>query len=333
MKHAAEHVIATTVCLFGAVAVQGCGDEPRPPSFYEVASTAGGVRTGQLADQEGASWTFFTHDDELEDEWCADLAVAPDGVMRHLALLHPTADGSWRLSVRTGLGSTTWSSTLSGIEVPQPLDVEGMPAVSCHPVRIAHLTESLFGIVWISDGELHNAVYDSDASVAADLAVGPVLSPSGLEGSTAGGVSLTLWNDEVRLVWSRPDDARIQMVSGALAADGIDFGPYASFTTVAHEQSSDVVGHDGALYIAARGDDGIGLYRTTIGGTGWEEVASCETEANIRGRLLFVDATGDFWVAEEVSEFDNRLRSFTDCGTRPLPLAVVSGRLLYHPAG
>lgn len=336
MIHRTVSRFVTLAASAAVLAMQACTTTPSlpapVPTFHDVVTTADGVRTGYRPDQEGVSWQFHFHDDELDDAWCADLAIAPDGMMRSLAFLHRAPGGNWLLSVRTGLGPSTWSSTFSTIGVPPVYNFDNVPAVGCHPVRIAHLKDSLYGIVWVTNGELHNAVYNASASPPADLILGPVFPFVSLEGISARRVSPIWWNDAVRLIWSPASAGRIQTVTGTLSPDGITFGPGATFTTVPHDELSNAVVHDGAMYIAARQDDHVRLFRTTTGGTGWEEAAACETTWRIRGKLLFADDVGDVWVAETSSAFDNRLRNFSDCSTRAFPLPIVAGSLYYRPA-
>jgi hypothetical protein len=297
---------------------------PVVPTFHDVASTANGIRTGYRPADDGASWQFFTHDDELDESWCADLAVAPDGRMRHLAFLHRTSQNDWLLSVRTGLGPDNWSTTFSGVEVP-PLE-----NVSCQPVRIAHLTDDRYAIIWTADAELHHALYDSSASPPADLVLGEPVSVPSLEGVSADRTALTWWNDEVQLVWSAAQGTRIQTMRGELTDEGITFGPSSTFTNVSHDAMSDVIVHAGAMHVAVKQDDRITLLGTTTGGTGWEEVASCPATVEMRGKLIFTDPGGVMWVAEGGSA-GSHLRNLVSCETRAFPLPIVSGRLQYHP--
>ena len=79
--------------------------ESAPPTFIEVVSTANGLRTSYAPDRANASFAFFTHSDVFDNNACGDLAVAPDGIMRALAVIRPdTAPRSRALVIRTGLG-------------------------------------------------------------------------------------------------------------------------------------------------------------------------------------------------------------------------------------
>lgn len=319
-------VIAARLAVL--VTVSACEtSEPLPPvvpTFHDVASTANGIRTGYRAADDTASWQFFTHDDELDASWCADLAVAPDGLMRHLAFLHRTSENDWLLSVRTGLGPANWSTTFSGVQVP-PLE-----NVSCQPVRIAHLTDGRYAIVWTADAALHHALYDSNASPPADLVLGEPVSVPSLSDVSVDRMALTWWNDAVQLVWSAQQGSRVQTMRGELTDDGIVFGPSSTFTTVSHDAMSDAIVHEGAMHVAVKQDDQITLLATTTGGTGWEEVASCPATAEIRGRMIFADPGGVIRVAEG-GPAGSHLRDFTSCETTPFPIPIVSGRLQYHP--
>jgi hypothetical protein len=139
------------------------------------------------------------------------------------------------------------------------------------------------------------------------------------------------FNEQIHLIWSPAGANQIETMTGTLADAGISFGPFALFTNMAHERLSDVIAHDGALYIAAETGDTIRLLSTSIGGNAWQEVASCETTYAIRARLLFADAAGDIWVAQGISNFGTRLQKLVDCSTRDFPVAATNGNMIYHP--
>jgi hypothetical protein len=160
-----------TIAIFAGLALappllQACGTTPAPvpPTFNEVVDNNPiGIRTGRRADETGAAWQFHNHSDELDSTWCADLAVAPDGKLRYLALLHQAPGGNWLLSVRAGLGAQTWSTTFSGIGVPDIVGDGDGPVRACQRVRIAYLKDKLYAIVWIDNGVLHNALFDAES--------------------------------------------------------------------------------------------------------------------------------------------------------------------------
>ncbi len=314
------------VALVSAVPVlQSCETvSPVPPSYNDVVKTAFGIRTGQRLVQANANWQFHTHED-LDDNLCADLAVSPEGVLRYLAFLQeaPFGSGNWLLSIRTGLGTGIWSSTFSEIVVP-----EIGQGSAC--VRIKHLKDRLYVIVWVVGGELHSALFDSNKSPGEDLVLNEAV--SGFDGINVGRMSLVYFNNEVRLVWSPVGRNRIMTKRGTLTESGINFPQGSEFTPIAqHGSVSDVIADGGALFVATTDGESIRLYSTSTGGTQWAEQASCPTTWKIEGKLLYTDADGRRRVAESINAFDNRLRNFTDCTTTAFPLPIVSGVLTYFP--
>ncbi len=334
----------TIVALLAVLpALQACETgisvPPVPATFNEVLNNnVNGIRTARRVIADGPNWQSYNHSDELDDNWCADLAVAPDGKLRYLAFIHEAPGGNWLLSIRTGLGSQTWSTTFSGVAVPEIVDSEGFAVSSCVRVRFRHLKDDLYGIVWINNGLLSNAVFDASKSPPADLVLGDVAAFPAFDEPLPGGghvsarqLSLVWFNDRVNLVWSKADRTQIKTKTATLGASGIAFGPGASFTRIEHNELSDVIVHDGALYVAAKIGGTMRLFSTSTGGTNWQEVASCAApSSNLTGRLLYADPAGDKRVAQSASGIFWQL-NFADCSTSAFPLMLTHGDVTYHP--
>ena len=303
----------------------------RPPTFLLVVPTGDGLVTGYRPDDATSEWRLFTHSDVLEQSQCGDMAVAPDGIMRHLAVLRRGADNTWALGLRTGLGPANWSSELSTIPIPT---IQGsapnVPASICQQLRIAHLRDNLFGIVWIADGTLHNAVFTAGEESPGDIAVGPVFGPIGGTSTTSVNASLVQLNDNPVLVFSNPDRTRIHTLTGTLTPQGITFAAGAT-TEIAHEALSDVVVQDGAMFVATIQGDSIRLLRKA-GAENWRLVAKCSSSATgIRGGLLYADGAGAFHATEIIGTGVTQLRTFIGCGRRNFVLPVTVDRLKFHP--
>ena len=317
------------ICLIATLTfpamLASCGNSTSLPdpqaAFHEVTRTANGMRTGYRIDQEGERWRFFTHDDQLEENWCGDLALSADGRMRYLAFMHRTPAGPWMLSVRTGLGPSTWSTEFSGVEVSAG---DGQ----CHGVRIQRVGDEKYVVVWRDEGTLHHALFDPAQSPPGDLTVGE---PWTIPDPGPGQHTMVWWNNRVKYIWSAHDGNRIQTLTGDLEPTGVDFEQASTFTTLETDEISDAITHDGALYLAAREGDNIILLRTTTGGTGWEQLHSCESPtAHITGRFLYADQAGTMWVAERTASRDF-LRNLETCETTRFEVPIGIGRVFYHP--
>jgi hypothetical protein len=326
-----KRLYATLLCvlpLFACEPNEGLPD--RVPTFLDVVSTADGLRTGYRPDNDTSDWRFFRHDDLFDDNACGDMAIAPDGIMRNLALLRRAEDGSWSLRIRTGLGPANWSSDLATIAVPNIVGQNNIPASACQRLRIKHLRDQSFGIVWIANGVLNNAVFTAGEPIDSAVALGPASPMTGAGNISASSGPLVGFNDNAVFVFPNAERTRIHTTTGTVSQGGINFIAGAT-TDFAHEALSDVVVRDSAMFLAALQGDTLRLLRAT-GAADWQVISSCPTTANgIRGRLLFADPAGDFWVAESIGTGVSRLKNFNGCAARNLVLPILTGNLSYHP--
>jgi hypothetical protein len=325
---------ATAALVSVAPLLQACGNVA--PWYNDVAvyhteaigapqRDAVHIRTGQRIDQADADWQFYVHDDLdlIHARTCADLALSPASKLRYLAFLHKTSSDDYHLTIRTGLGAQNWSTTFSGVAVPQNED--GLPFAGC-PLHMRHLRDELYGIVWVLGDELHSALFNPNKPPGQDLVLNDVV--SGFEGTNASRMSLLYYNDEVRLVWSPQDRNRIMTKRGTVSEDGIDFEQASTFTTIAHDTISKAIAPQGVMFVATTDDGTVRLYSTSTGGTNWAEQASCPGQFN-DGSMLYADGGGHKRVLTEGTY--TALRDFTDCTSTQFPLPVVYGTLSYFP--
>ena len=283
------------------------------------------IRTGQRLDQSNAGWQFYDHDDLdlIRAKTCADLALSPASKLRYLAFLHKTSSDDYHLTIRTGLGTQNWSTTFSGVEVPQNQD--GEPFRGC-PLHMAHLRDELYGIVWVLGDELHSALFNPEKPPGQDLMLNDVV--SGFVGTNASRMTLLYYNDEVQLVWSPQNRNRIMTKRGTLSENGIDFEQGSAFTSISHGTISKAIAHQGAMFVATSDSGTAHLYSTSTGGTNWAEQTSCPGSFG-DGSMLYADADGHIRVLTGASVF--ALRNFTDCTSTQFTLPLTHGIVSYFP--
>jgi hypothetical protein len=308
---------------------------PLPPTFLEVARTANGIRTSFRPDTENAVWTHFMHDDVFDEDACGDMSVAPDGIMRSLAVIRPdTAPRQRVLVIRTGLGPSNWSTTFTTALTPDSGATVGNTP-QCTPLRMARMRDGLHAIIWTNPNtdSLFNAVYNSNNPQT--LAFGTTIRrPIAMGNVSPRLMSLAFFNNEVLLTWTDEAGQRINTLRGTISASGITFNTGVSSTTVAHEESSDVVVDGDTMFIALRTATGVALHRRRASNLPYTVQTTCTGSNPFRGRLLFRDAENVWWIAESAMPQNStnlRLRSFSDCSTRDMVHPLGIGQLYHHP--
>src|SRR5688572_7598650 len=211
----------------GLWSMQACGPgvtlPPSGPVFHEVVATANGLRTAVAADIPDEQFSFFTHSDVFDNDACGDLAIAPDGIMRALAVIRPTGEPRRReLVIRTGVGPSVWSTTFTTAVTPDTGGTQFGNVRQCTPLRMARVRDGLHAIVWTNSDtdSLFNAVYNSDNPQT--IAFGRTIRiPVAMQGISPLRMSLAFMNDEVLLTWTGADEARLNTLRGTIDANGI----------------------------------------------------------------------------------------------------------------
>lgn len=327
------------LCVLGsAVFLAGCPETPNegpadnsiPPSFNSVMSnaTSNPVKTMTRPDAPGAGWAFYNEFEDLEYGNCYDITVSPNAIQRFLAYSTEGADGQWRIAVRTGLGNEVWGSQENDARVIAP---EG-PEFGCITPYINHVKDDLYGVLWIVNGTLYSAVFAPGNPQGSEMTLGD--SADGfMDDVSISAVSLTYFNDYLRVIWMRPDRDRIMQMRGQISPTELHFEDGATFTPLDSSSHSDVIARDDGLYIAAAFDDTITLYRSAGAGIDWIEVANCESTYDISHSLLYVDRTGTIRALTTGASITNqRTISFEDCSLEVLQVPIGNtGRIKYSP--
>ena len=324
MKKSRFNIWLIAALISALPVLQAC--ETSTGNYYFVGTGGFGLQTGLRSEADDSTW-YFHHHEDLPEIACADLAAGPDGKLQYLAFLHEGFPGNWLLTIRRGLGAEIWSTSYSGIAVPE-IDQSS----ACVSPRITHLRDGLFAIAWVVEGSLHTALFDSTKTPPEDLVLTDTLPPSAFGATTARGISIVYLDNRPWLVFSARSPSRILVKLGTLDENVLRFNAASFFFSHRHNSSSDALVHDDAIYVATTDDDTVYLHKRPRTSTAFEEVATCPGGDRIYNRLLYVDANGDMRVLRHNnSDLTSYLQNFTDCSTEVLTVATFEGHITYFP--
>jgi len=317
------------ICVLLAACPASTTDNSIPPSFNSVLtanSTLSPVVTRTRPDEPDADWSSFGGHEGLSGADCYDLVVAPNATQRFLAYTHEYENGQWRLYVRTGLGNNVWGTSDSEMDIP------GAPEFGCVRPHIGRLKDDLYGIVWVLDGTLYSALFNPSNPQSLELLPGDE-EDSVFENISVTAISMVYYDDSLYVLWMREGRDRIMMLRGQVSDSELVFFEGATSTPLSSTSHSNAIAGPDGLYIATADGSVVKLFHTGGSGTGWTEIASCDSTQQISSTLLYVDQEGEMRTLLTNSAVTNETTiSFSDCSTASLQIPIGRGwRISYSP--
>lgn len=324
--------------VWSIVLLAGCRTSPNgePPADSAVAASFNSVMLSNVpvdpvttmvrTDEPTADWSMYREFDDLEDGNCYDIAVSRNAVQRFLAHSFEGSDGEWRIAVRAGIGNNVWGTQDNDARLVVP---EG-PEFGCIRPYINHIKDDLYGVLWIVDGTLYSAVYAPNNTTGFELTLGDSVDGF-MDGVSIGAVSLTYYNDSMRVIWMRSERDRIMQLRGQASATEMSLFAGATYTALNSTSHSDVVAGDDGLYIAAASEGAVRLFKSSGVGNDWLEVNRCDVPWEISHSLLYVDQQGEMRTLVKGTSITNeRTISFEDCSRAILQVPIGNrGRIKY----